>query len=58
MSTPKGSNLARDMAFFAWTAALARQVARRLSRLALEVFFLGTAIMVTNKLRFEFKTIL
>ena len=34
-----------ESAFLAWIAALLRQVARRLSRLDFDVFFLGTAIV-------------
>ena len=33
-----------ESAFWAWSLALAFQVALRLSRLELDVFFLGTAI--------------
>ena len=43
---PVSTDLPNESAFFAWMAALLRQVARRLSRLDLDVFFFGTAIWV------------
>jgi len=47
-------DLPREIAFWASTAALCLQVARRLSRLDFDVFFLGTAmtadIVILNNL--------
>jgi len=49
---PDKIDLPRERAFLASTAALCLQVARRLSRFDLEVFFLGTAIR-TNMVIFD-----
>jgi hypothetical protein len=44
---PLNTALPKDKARSAWTAALRTQVALRLSRFDLEVFFLGAAMIFT-----------
>lgn len=46
MERPVRTDFPRERAFLAWIAALLTHVARRLSRLDFDVFFLGTAIGV------------